>query len=152
MFPMRNVAGLTTELPVLGLPSAGTDVVHDEQTFRYLLELERRRTERSNGAFLLLLVESTDRSNESGCFARGVADRLFSLMAPCLRETDFLGWHDEGRVAAAVLTHLEGATGTDALHLVTERITRALHAGLSPDVVGQLTVRVRELPLSGGRS
>src|SRR5262249_17396987 len=139
--------------PLLELaPVDGQHHVYDEETFRYFMELDRRRAERSKGSFLLVLVEWSGQSNETTPFEPKVADRLFSLMTPCLRGTDFLGWYDQGRIAAAVLTQLGGAAGTDVSSLVMERLDRALASGFPPQVAGRLRVRVYQLPLNPSRS
>src|SRR5690349_1676502 len=106
--------------PLLELALEGGDhQIYGEEAFRYFMGIERKRSERSNSSFLLLLVESTGRSDESRLGPR-LAAKVFSLMAPCLRETDFLGWYHEGRVAGAVLTQIGDAAGTEVSSIVIE--------------------------------
>jgi len=140
------------EAPPLGLVSEGTsNQVYNEAAFRYFLGLERKRSERSGDAFLLLLVDFESGSGQSVDFEPDLAAGVFSLMKPCLRETDFVGWYHAGQVAAAVLTQL-GDAGPDAADQVTRRIRASLLKGLPGAVSGRLQVRVYQLPSRTGRS
>jgi len=125
-FPLRN----------------GLGHAYNEEAFQYFLEIERKRSELSNRAFLLMLVDF----NKHPRIDAVAADKLFSVLALCLRETDFLGWYREGRVAGAVLTQ-HGETGRDDLSDgVRQRIGEALRQGLPRDLALQLQARVYQIP------
>src|SRR4029453_4452403 len=72
---------------------------YNEEAFRYFLEIERKRSEASGRPLLLLLVDLVSQSGFDA--APGIdhttADRVLSALALSLRETDFVGWHLEGR-------------------------------------------------------
>jgi len=140
------------EASPLGLVSEGTGgQVYNEAAFRYFLSLERKRSERSGGAFLLLLVDLESSSGQSVDFEPELASGVFSLVTPCLRETDFVGWYHAGGEAAAVLTQLADA-GPDAADQVTGRIRASLRKGLPGIVSDRLQVRVYQLPSRSARS
>ncbi len=140
----------TSDLPVLGLaPESQRHQVYSEEAFRYFLALERKRAERSSRSFLLMLIEWDGRTGGGATFDPRVATKLFALVWPCLRETDYLGWYHDGRVAGAVLTQLGESNGTDVSGLVRERVGRALQEGFPRDTAARLLVRVYELPPSG---
>jgi hypothetical protein len=113
---------------------------YNEEAFRYFWALERERCRRSGRPFLLVLVDLED-PQENGRIDPPVASKLFSALRLCLRETDFMGWYREGRVAAAVLTEL-GDGPTDVCRLVGQRIRAVLRDGLPSDVARRLHVRV----------
>lgn len=75
-----------------------------EADFHAVLRLERRRTERSERPFLLLLAafsQISTRAEEEDFLAR------FALeMAASSRETDIFGWDRHGRVLGAIFTEL----------------------------------------------
>src|SRR2546427_11929887 len=79
---------------------------YNEEAFRYFLAIERKRSERSNRPFLLLLVDLKKQQGMTARIDADVAARLFSGLWLCLRETDCVGWFREGRVAGALLTQL----------------------------------------------
>ena len=120
----------------------GLGHAYNEEAFQYFLEIERKRSELSNRPFLLMLIDFKKHPRIDSA----AADKLFSLLSLCLRETDFIGWYREGRVAGAVLTQ-HGETGRDDLSDgVRQRIGDALREGLPPDLARQLQARVYQIP------
>jgi hypothetical protein len=123
---------------------------YNEEAFRYLLAVERERCDRSGGPFLLLLMAPAPRPGVRERIARPVARKLFASLRLCLRETDFVGWYHEERVAAAVLTDLGGRTAAAVGRRVGETIGKALRESCSPDVAHGFQVRVYEHAEPGG--
>ena len=122
---------------------------YNEPAFGYFLEIERKRSERSNRPFLLLLVDVKKEPGEPEknlSLDPALATKLFSGLWACLRETDFVGWYRDGRVAGAVLTQPADMPRTDVSGEVGPRIRRLLCEGLPTDVARRLQVRVYQLP------
>jgi hypothetical protein len=121
--------------------------VYNERAFQYFLAIERKRSERAGRPFALLLL---DRKAPAGLGARidtALAARLFSGLSLCLRETDFIGWYQDGTVAAAVLTHLGDTSGTDLTHHIRRRVNSVVFAGLPPEVAEDFALRIYQLPV-----
>jgi hypothetical protein len=118
---------------------------YNEAAFRYFLALEQKRAHRANRRFLLVLI-NLNAGLTSVDFDADVARRLFTSLTRNLRETDFVGWYHEGRVVGAVLTQHAAEPGSDAWHVVAERVTRALGESLSADLAESVQVRVHQLP------
>ncbi len=137
----RVAEGLDRGSSVFGLHD-GPGHAYNEVAFQYLLEIERKRSEASNRPFLLMLVDF----NKHLRIDAVTADRLFSVLALCLRETDFIGWYREGRVAGAVLTQHGEADGDDLSDVVRGRIGAALRQRLPSDLARQLQTRVYQIP------
>jgi|SRR5438094_889185 len=124
----------------------GSGEAYNEEAFQYFLEIERKRSEISNRPFLLMLIEFNRH-------AAGVnpeidvvtAGTLFSILRRCLRETDFIGWYREGRVAGAVLTQHGQPDRDDRFEVVRGRVGEALEKHFSPDRPRRLQVRVYQL-------
>lgn len=110
---------------------------YDEPVFRQLLARERIRA-RAGAPSVLLLVELT--APDAGLH-RVVVDRLFSVLASCVRETDIVGWYRRHRVAAVVLTEITDASVATASRLIEARVTVALERRL-PAVAHRVHVRV----------
>ena len=115
---------------------------YNEEAFQYLLELERKRAERSGRPFLLLLVHRDPPAQGGVHMDRVVALRLFSALWSCLRETDVVGWYREHRVAGVLLTGLEDRQGTDVGRFVSERIGGVLDDVFPSGIAHRLQVRV----------
>jgi hypothetical protein len=115
---------------------------YNEEAFQYFLEMERKRSELSNRPFLLMLVDF----NKHPQIDSKTADKLFSVLSLCLRETDFIGWYREGHVAGAVLTQHGEPDGDDLSDVVRQRIGEALRQRLPSDLARQLQARVYQIP------
>jgi hypothetical protein len=130
----------------------GCGPVYNEEAFRYFLQVERKRASRSNSRFLLLLVDLKRDAHQSASFEEATIVKLFGAMLPCLRETDFIGWYRQGRVASAVLTQVGETPGVEVSNLVAHRVREALGQNLPSSLSVRLQVRVYQVPAtSDGR-
>lgn len=123
----------------------GSGSAYNQEAFRYFLTNERKRSELSNRPFLLLLVD-LQQPQLNGRIQSPVASKLFAGLSACLRDTDLIGWYHEGRVAGAVLTHVEDASSTDVSADIRGRVTSLLCASLPAAIATRLQVRVYQLP------
>jgi GGDEF domain-containing protein len=124
---------------------------YNEDAFRYFLEIERRRAEASGRPLLLLLVDLKKQSEPESVIPGDIADRLFSSLALCLRDTDFFGWYREGRVAGAVLTQHTETSETSVADVVAQRVSAALQNALPTEVSIRVQVRVYHVPATATR-
>jgi hypothetical protein len=119
---------------------------YNEEAFRYFLEIERKRTERSGRPFLLLLVDLKQESGISGRIDPTVARELWSGLWLCLRETDFIGWYREERVAGALLVEFHDGPRREVSRMVVQRVAAVLCEHLPSSVARRLHVRVHQQP------
>jgi hypothetical protein len=117
---------------------------YSEETFRYLLSVERKRSERSRRSLLLLLVRFK-RQQPDDRIEPGVASALFSGLKVCVREIDFFGWYQTGRVAGAVLPQRGEVPSWDACRGIVERAMQTLADHLPAPEARRLRVRVIEV-------
>jgi len=118
---------------------------YNEQAFRHFLAIERKRATRASRSFLLLLVSLRKEPGASMVINAKAASRLFSGLAGCVREVDFIGWYREARVAGAVLTQGAGTPAAAAVRGIGERVTEVLGRRLSGSEAQRLQVRVLQL-------
>ena len=142
--PRRSTSSqLATRSCDIGMAADGQlGQAYNEEAFRYFLSIEQKRTERSTNSFLLLLVTSSPSSGEP--LSPAVASKLFAALQLCVRDTDFTGWYRQGFVAGAVLTQVDPAAEADVNRIITERVVRAIAAGLPASVADRLEVRIVE--------
>lgn len=119
---------------------------YNEEAFRYFLAIERKRSERSGRPFLLVLVDLKDQPGVSARVEPMVAPKIFAGLWLCIRESDFIGWYREERVAGAVLTELGDGPLTGVSRLVGQRLSEVLCKRLPSDVGRRLQVRVHQHP------
>jgi hypothetical protein len=102
----------------------------DEGLFRRLLAVETARARRA-GRVLLVVVVSRPSDGGAG---------LPRVLTRCLRESDLVGWHRQGRRAAAVLTETDASL--DTARLVGLRILHGLAREGTPLDTSGLRIRV----------
>src|SRR2546422_888905 len=130
-----------------GVPLEGRlGQAYNEEAFRYLLAIERKRSERSACPFLLLLVDLKEQDGTSARVDSMVASSLFSNLWLCLRETDFVGWYHKERVAGAVLTELRNGRQTEVSRLIGQRVSKMICERFPSGVARRLRVRIYQHP------
>jgi hypothetical protein len=119
---------------------------YNEAAFRYFLDIEQKRAETSNRRFTLLLVDLNQPSATSTTSDPYAAQQLIAALADCLRETDFVGWYRDGKVAGAVLTQWVDLTSIDSQDAAGSRVTRMLAERLPPAIAATVRVRLYQSP------
>ena len=123
-----------------------TGQVYNEAAFRYFLAVDRWRAQRSIRLVLLALVSIRQGPGRGAQLEQHIAAAIFSGLAACVREVDFVGWYHEGRVAGAVLA--QGCGVVDERGSVAKRLLETLKKHVPADPAQSLQVRVIRL---GGR-
>jgi hypothetical protein len=120
---------------------------YNERAFRYLLGVQRRRAERSERPFVLLLVELDEHTRAGRRIDPTLATRIFASLWRSLRESDVVGWYREEHIAGAVLTGFEnsGPAAADAARVVADKVEHALAGQLPPRVAHGLHVRTYQI-------
>lgn len=129
---------------------AAAGVEYDEETFRYFLSIEQARATRAHQPLRLLLASLDGSGSDAAPFPRAASSRLFDAMRHALRDTDVVGWYQQNRIAAAVLTALPAAGETKVASL-EKRIADDLKRRLPSSVARRVRLRVvqRELAERG---
>ena len=120
--------------------------VYNERAFLHFLSIELRRSERTGRPFALLLLDWNAQKGLSTTMNSELAARLFSGLSLCLRETDFVGWYQEGTVAAAVLTSLGDTSVVDITNQIRRRFNQVAFTALLPEVAKHFELRIYQLP------
>ena len=117
---------------------------YNEEAFRHLLAIERRRAARSQRSGLLVLVSVRSPTGASDRMPRERVKAIFAGLAAVVRDVDFVGWFREDRIAAAFLTQ-GSRLSTEAPIVIGGRVTEALQRILPPLEPRRLHVRVLQL-------
>jgi hypothetical protein len=117
----------------------------NEEAFRYLLEVQRKRSERSHEPFLLLLVDLETEPGPGIRIDPALARKLFAGLWRALRETDLIGWYRDERVAGAVLSERGEDSWADVARIVARRVTDALAEDVRSPAARRLRVRVHHI-------
>jgi lipopolysaccharide/colanic/teichoic acid biosynthesis glycosyltransferase len=116
----------------------------NEDEFAAMLRLERRRAERSNRPFVLMLLDGKhaflDRTNG------GILEQIVAAVSSSTREADILGWYEGVTILGGVLTELGDNDIKSALNSVHSRLSSALRGKLSIRQVNEIRVSFHVFP------
>ncbi|MGO8756719.1 MAG: sugar transferase [Terracidiphilus sp.] len=116
----------------------------DEQTFRQMIAIERKRTERSKSPFLLMLLEA---ENEEGQKANGATlDRVVSALLSSSRDTDLIGWYKNREIVGAMFTGLVVTDKRAMLDTFLAKVTATLKDELTPEQLNQVKISFHLFP------
>ena len=157
-FPVRrrvkpNTCQAVEEIPS-GLAFDAETRAYNQAGFTYFLDIERKRAERTNRPFMLLLADFGPSSGADPRMDEDVATSVLSGLSCSLRDTDFVGWFVHEQVAGAVLTErAAGLHDEKAVLSLRERVIRALSDRLPKPLASRLQVRVyHQMPAKGRQS
>jgi lipopolysaccharide/colanic/teichoic acid biosynthesis glycosyltransferase len=120
----------TQELPAPGLSAEGdARALLSEDAFVSMLYLERRRAERAQKRFVLVLVD-VKRALEDGSNRNRTLNKVCVALTNCTRETDILGWYLENNLIGVIGTEL----GEAAPKVIHERMLEKLRTSFQNTV------------------
>jgi exopolysaccharide biosynthesis polyprenyl glycosylphosphotransferase len=135
-------SGILEMSPDSGL-AAERDVL-SERAFRRMIALERKRSERSSEALLVVLIRTgADRGRKAG---QRVADHIVAAMLQRSRETDAIGWYEEGRVVGLIFPGIDPKDRTVALSTILKRVNGILTDQLTLEQVSQISISFYVFP------
>jgi hypothetical protein len=117
----------------------------NEEAFRHLLAVERKRAEAGRGSLLLVLVRFNGHPANNGRVPPGVAEKLFAGLGRSVRDMDIVGWFREGAVAAAVLPQGANQPPSAALPGIRARVSETVSAWVPRGIRAALRVRILHL-------
>jgi exopolysaccharide biosynthesis polyprenyl glycosylphosphotransferase len=116
----------------------------DENSFRGMIALERKRTERSRQPFLLLLLDAGSclPSDASG----RVLGQVLSALALATRETDVTGWYKTHSVVGVMFTEISIDERGSILSTVMSRVSETLRNNLTLQNFSQVSISLHVFP------
>jgi GGDEF domain-containing protein len=118
-----------------------------EADFHAILTLESRRAERSGNPFVVMLLDShaVHKNGNGPSFIR----RLLSAVSHATRETDIIGWYEEGEILAVIFTetNLGGKNSiSEVLEILKFKIVAALRDNLDQNFASHVVVSMQVVP------
>ena len=109
-----------------------------------MIVIERKRTERTNEPFLLMLLECVDRQ-EPGKFIRAL-DNLLSALLSATRETDVIGWYRQHQAIGLLFTGLASDCKNTSLGTILNRVSAVLRDDLTFEQFSGITISLHLFP------
>lgn len=126
------------------VPESREIMVLDEASFRRMIALERRRTERSRKSVVLVLLDAgrfltRDRSGK-------VLSSILSALALSTRDTDVIGWYKNHLVVGVMFTEIEMDNHGAILATMMNRVSETLRNNLSLEKFSQISISLHVFP------
>jgi hypothetical protein len=115
---------------------------YNQEAFRYLLECESKRSKRSGHFYQIILVYWTNARGRDVQMNSYAAKTVMAALSRSLRETDYIGWYRDGRIAGAVLTVLVQETMAQVVTHLRPRLVDIIRAKLGVEETSRLQIRV----------
>jgi lipopolysaccharide/colanic/teichoic acid biosynthesis glycosyltransferase len=117
--------------------------VLDEESFRRVIAIERKRTERSKAPFVLMLLEVTNQSAEK---AASALETVMSVLLATSRDTDLVGWYKSKTTIGALFTGLVAGDKSSILMTILSRATNTLRDELSFEQFNLINISLHYYP------
>jgi lipopolysaccharide/colanic/teichoic acid biosynthesis glycosyltransferase len=130
--------------PLLESPFVGAPEVLKEETFKRMIAIERKRTERSRVSFLLMLLDAGDHQNSR---KNGkTLENVLSVLPTSIRETDIIGWYTDQTTVGVIFTGLSCNDKTSILSVILSKVSCTLRDQLTPDQFNQVSISFHFFP------
>lgn len=139
-----SMDNLRVESPLAQSTPAGLPEVLDGESFRRRIAVERKRTERRNDPFLLMLLETdghviTTRTRKS-------LNKVVTVLLPTIRETDVIGWYKDGITVGVLFTGLATCDKSSLPGMILGRVTTVLRNELTSEQFSQIRISFHFFP------
>jgi lipopolysaccharide/colanic/teichoic acid biosynthesis glycosyltransferase len=129
--------------PLFGSLATGAHEVLNEGTFKRMIAIERKRTERSGEPFLLMLLEAGNlqslEKNEKAL------NNILSVLPLSIRDTDIIGWYKD-RTVGVIFTGLARKDKSSILSVILNKVSTTLRDQLTPDQFNQVSISFHFFP------
>src|SRR5215471_14147241 len=116
----------------------------DAASFTRILCFERKRTDRSQRPFLLLLLEIRIILQDGQRWRRSLVRNVIQSLQSCVRQTDMIGWYKHNAVIGVIFTELRQEE--PPVGKILEKVHAALLARLTPQQMDAVTISTHLYP------
>ncbi len=116
----------------------------NEKSFKNMIAIERKRTERSHEPFLLMLLEAGN--PEGPEVTAKVLEDIASALLFRSRDTDIVGWYSHGLTVGVIFTGLESGDQKLILSTILTRVKMILQDELNFNQFSQLKLSFHFFP------
>lgn len=124
-------------------PDTCTSEILDVASFRRMIAIERRRSERSGNPLVLMLLDVGDTPVERG---ETVLTSLLSVMSLAGRGTDITGWYIENSVVGVLFTEMKFENHGEILTVMMDRVSQTLKNNLELKKFSRLGITFHVFP------
>ena len=115
-----------------------------ENAFKRVIAIERKRTERSQSPFVLMLLEVSNHQNREKTL-RVLQSIMNALLGSC-RDTDLVGWYKDEFIIGVMFTGLIGSDKNSILGAILNRVSNTLRNDLTFEQFSQISISFHIFP------
>jgi lipopolysaccharide/colanic/teichoic acid biosynthesis glycosyltransferase len=130
--------------PLLESITASERKALNEESFRQVIAIERKRTERSKSPFVLMLLEAAN--CQSAEWNGSALDCIVAALLSSSRDTDVVGWYKDGATVGAIYTGLVVDDRNSILSTILNRVSTTLRDELTFDQFNQVSIALHFFP------
>lgn len=116
----------------------------DEDTFRKMIAIERKRTERSKSPFVLMLLEVANHQHSEK--TKKALDCIVNALLISCRDTDLVGWYKSRRIVGTMFTGLVVSDKNTILSAILSRVSSTLRDELTFEQFSQISITFHLFP------
>lgn len=118
--------------------------IYNEEYFREMICRERKRSERTNRPFILMLVELKDHLKAAG--SSGITGKVVETVSATVRDTDILGWLQPAASIGVLITDIDNEAINSVIKNIQEKLDLKFHESLSAAHVRNISVSFQVFP------
>jgi lipopolysaccharide/colanic/teichoic acid biosynthesis glycosyltransferase len=115
----------------------------DEKTFKRVIAIERKRTERSKAPFVLMLLEV---ANQDASKHKKTLDTIVEALVASCRDTDLVGWYKVNNIVGVMFTGLIVEDKCSILSAILNRVSATLREELNFEQFSQISITFHFFP------
>src|SRR5580700_9641683 len=125
-----DLAGLSVRAQSSPAPDVAGRMVLGEDAFVSMLYLERRRAERAQKRYVLMLLDVRDATADAS--KRQTLGKITETLCSITRETDIIGWYLEDHLIGVIGTEIGKASSEEIREKISGKFKSAFSAVLGP--------------------
>lgn len=114
------------------------EAILDEYRFARKIEEERRRTDRSEKPFLLVLLDIHEAVGSDP--GETIPSDILATLASSKRETDSCGWYDSDATIGIIYTEIAAIDTQEARNAIAAKIRRKLAESMPPEIMAKVSI------------
>lgn len=116
----------------------GDEAILDEFRFARKIQEERRRTDRSEKPFLLVLIDFHEAVNSNS--GKMIPSTILTSLASSKRETDSCGWYDSGATIGVIYTEIAAIETEEARNAIAAKIRSKLAEAMPQESMAKVSI------------
>jgi lipopolysaccharide/colanic/teichoic acid biosynthesis glycosyltransferase len=135
---------VTVRIPSNNADEVSTRMVLSEDAFSSMLYLERRRAERGQKRYVLLLVDVKDAISDKQ--KNRTIETITQTICSVTRETDLIGWYVYGHILGVIATEIGRATSVEVRAKMSQKFRAAFLEALGPNKASRISLSFHFYP------